>query len=164
MKKIISSLCLLAFNLLFLTSIYAVGTQTVNGIPTYDVDFGMIKGVRAEYFSSYVATTTEVYNEEGSTTATSGQINVSPYTLKSMGFRVSDKSFSDGAGTVTFTIRQFIGTSTYADGTVTVTLNRAQSYALSLVEQCQYVNVSVVTSTGTATVNANGLSLPEKGY
>jgi len=158
MKKLLL-LALLLFALP--VNVYAFGTQTVNGIPTEVVDFGTVKGLRAEFFSSYDATTTEVYNEAGSTTATSGMINVAPYTLKSIGLRVSNKSFADGAGTVTFTFKEFIGTSTYHDGTVTVSLNKVDTYSIPIIEQCQYLNCSVVTSTGTATVDVNGLFLSE---
>lgn len=152
MKKI---LLLLFFLCLFVRSpIFASGTQTVNGIPLEDIDYGNAKGVRALHFTGYTFGTTAVYNESGATSTTSGMVAVGQYTDKSVGIRLTNIS---GGGTLTVKINEYIGTTTFPFEAVTINLGTTSThYAIPISEYCEHLSISGVTSTGTITADIIG--------
>ena len=148
MKKLLSLLLLL---LLFVTPCFASGTQTVNGIPLEDIDFGPVFGIRALHFTGYTFGTTTVYNEDGGTSSTDGMVNVSKYPIKSIGIRITNIG---NGGTLTVKINEFIGTTTFPFNAVTINHGTTSTdYTVPITEYCEYVSVSGVTTTGTITAD-----------
>jgi len=151
----------LAFLFVFLLPfavVFAEGTQTINGIPLSFQDRGNLKVMVAEFFTNYVFGTTPVYNESGSTTANSGLVDVGQYTLKTIGIRTG--TYTAG-GTLTVTLREYIGTSTFSSGTVTLNLGTT-TYSFPISEYCNYINMSAAGTTGSVTADIIGEFAYEK--
>lgn len=158
MKNMLRFLCLL-FMLAGIAEIAnAGGTVTVNGIPLEYVEYGKLSGIKATPFSQYPFTTTQVFNEDAQTGTTSGLIEVSDYTLKTIGIRNTSVI---GGGTLTVNVNFFIGTSSYSSGSVTVNLYGTATYVLPLVEYCTYLNIGGNTDTGTITADIDLLAVSE---
>lgn len=158
MKKLFLIISLVT--LLMLPGAGFAATRTINGIPVTDVDYGPTKGITAEFFTAYTLTTTKVYNESGSTSATSGMVDVSIYPLKTIGFRLTDIS---GGGTATFNVNEFIGTTTHSIKALTLSIgSTATEYSIPISEYCQAISVDGVMDTGTAIADVIGVFVYEK--
>lgn len=150
MKKILLFFFLLFFA--FIPKTFSAGTQTVNGIPLEIIDFENVKGIRASFFTDYIFGTQAVYNESGSTSATSGIIAVGKYPIKSLGVKIGTIT---GEGTLTIHINEFIGTDTFSFAT-TLTYGTVTTDSIPIQEYCEYLSVDGKTSTGTITADVIG--------
>lgn len=120
MKNKIFSLCLIVFLGLFsfLNSLFAVGTDTVNGLTYTLIDTNGVRGVRVERLNAYALGTsgTYIYNGLGESGTTSGSFAVTGYEFKSASINITN------AATDTVTVRpesQVGTTSFWINGTVT---------------------------------------------
>lgn len=138
--------------------IHAEGTQTINGIPLSFEDRGNLKVMIAEFFTGYTFGATAVYNESGSTTATSGMVNVGQYDIKSIGIRTGTYTAD---GTLTVHINEFIGTSSFCNGQVTLSLGTS-TYSLPISEHCTHISVDAAATTGNITADIIGEFAYEK--
>lgn len=158
MKKIFRFLCLLLLLAGIAETAHAGGTVTVNGIPLEYVEYGRVSGLKATPFSQYPFGTTKVFNESAQTGTTSGLIEVSDYTLKTVGIRTTN---NEGSGTLTVNVNFFVGTTSYSSGSVTINVYGTATYILPLVEYCTYLNIGGNTDTGTITADIDLLAVSE---
>lgn len=149
--------------LLFLAGIHGIshagGTQTVNGIPIEYVTYGKLEGIKATPFSQYPFTTTQVFNEAAQTGTTAGLIEVSDYTLKTLGIRNTSVV---GGGTLTVNVNFFVGTSSYSSGSVTINLYGTGTYIIPIQEYCTFLNIGGNTDVGTIISDIDLLAVGEK--
>jgi hypothetical protein len=151
--------CLLFLLLLFVKPCFAAGTQTVNGIPLEDVDYTTVSGIRALHFTSHVfGAITAVYNESGSSTSTSGMVDVSKYPLKTVAVRVETVV---GDGTLTVHINEFVGTTTFPSVGVTLNLGTGTT-VVPIQEYCEHISIDAASTTGTITADIIGLYVKVK--
>lgn len=130
--------------------VYAAGTGTENGIPYIRLDVASLKGKSAAYFTDYTFGTQAVYNESGSTTATSGMVDFSDYTTKAIGVSVTNIS---GAGTLTLNINGYVGTTGTSCIISTLTYATTTTYCAAIAPYCQYLSIDGAASTGTITAS-----------
>lgn len=158
MNKIIRFLFLLMMLAGLAKTVHAGGTVTVNGIPLEYVEYGKVSGLKATPFSQYPFETTKVFNESAQTGTTSGLIEVSDYTLKTIGIRTTSNV---GEGTLTVNVNFFVGTTSYSSGSVTINVYGTATYILPLTEYCTYLNIGGNTDTGTITADIDLLAVRE---
>ena len=108
MRKLL--ILIIGLALFFSNIAYGHGTRTttLGGLYTTDIDGTSLHGIGVEWFRNYTFGTQAVYNDSGSTTATSGMLDVRMYQYgKTLAINVGTVSAN---GTFTVEVNEFIGT------------------------------------------------------
>lgn len=147
MKKLLLGLLLA----LCLSTVAEGRSWTENGVAVTGIETATLSGISAEFFSNYDFGTQAVYNESGSTTATSGMVEFAGVTKKSVAINV----VSIDAGTVTIHVNFFVGTASLSSVGLTYATSAAATYVADLPEYARWLSVdgSRGTSTGACDVS-----------
>lgn len=142
-------ICVLLF-LIFYSNICRA--SPANGLTINTIDNEFVRGVRVEFFSGYTFGTQAVYNESGSTSATSGMLYVEPYLNgKTLGVIVSEIASN---GTFTVVVNEFIGTESSSVIFNTYNYVATGTARIPLTDYCEYINLKCSASTSTASTIA----------
>lgn len=124
---------------------------TENGIAITGIETGALSGISAEFFSNYNFGTQAVYNESGSTTATSGMVEFASVSKKSVAVNV----VSITAGTLTVHVNFFVGTASISSVGLTYTTSAAATYVADLPEYARWLSVDGSRGTSTGACNVS---------
>jgi hypothetical protein len=126
-------------------------TWTENGVSVTRIDRPTVYGVSAEFFSNYDFGTQAVYNESGSTTATSGMVDFGECMQKTVGIVVD----SIDAGTLTIHVNFFTGTASVSSVGLTYATSAVATYVADLPEYAQWISVDGARGTSTGACDAS---------
>lgn len=129
MKNKLFSLCLIvAMGLFsFANNLFAVGTDTVNGLTYAIIDTNGIKGVQVQRLNAYALGTsgTYVYNGSGGTSTTAGSFAVTGYEFKSASINITNTA----ADTITVRPEYQVGTTSFwINGSTTTFIGTKTGY------------------------------------
>ena len=141
--KIFCSLTAFLISLfLYISPLFAVGTQTINGLAVVNID----KGIRVTRFNGYTLGTSNayVYNDSGSSTpSTAGALDIITYRIK--GVRINITNLLD-AGTTTLGIFHADGTTTTWNAAAEATYSGTQSASFPITENAQFQRIGIKRS------------------